>query len=106
MIEVHLFGNLRRHAADPTPTRDTVVHLAGGENNTVGQVLAQVGIDPAEVGNVFLNGRLVPRSGYPILLGYPLAADRPLLQDAYLDVVVAPGDRVGVFPRNMSSVVV
>ena len=61
------------------------MHLAEGENDTVGRVLAQIGIDPAEVSHVFLNGRLVPRSGYPILLGYPLAADEPLLQDAYLD---------------------
>ena len=106
MIEIHLFGSLRRYAADPRPNRDTVVRLSTEEQGTVGQVLAQVGIDPAEVGNIFLNGRLLPRSGYPILLGYPLAADEPLLQDAYLDMAVSAGDRVGVFPRNMSSVVV
>jgi len=106
VINVHLFGSLRRYAADPTPNRDTVVHLPADEQGTVGRVLAQIGIDPAEVSNVFLNGRLVPRSGYPILLGYPLAAGEPLLQDRYLDMPVQRGDRLGVFPRNMGAVVV
>ncbi len=106
MLEVRLYGNLRRYATDPTPTRDTVVRLPTSGGETVGSVLAQIGIAADEVGNIFVNGRLLPRSGYPILLGYPLAAERPLSSERYLDTAVGKDDRLGIFPRNMSSVVV
>lgn len=105
MIEVRLFGDLRRHAGQGA-TSGTALYLPVAAGGTVGQVFAQVGIDLAEVGNVFLNGRLLPRAVYPMLLGYQLAAEQPLAGDDYLAVPVRPGDRVGIFPRNMSSVVV
>jgi hypothetical protein len=105
-IEVHLFGNLRRYAAGSTANHETLIHLPARHGRTVGQVLAEVGIDPAEVGNLFVNGRLLPRSRYPILLGYPLAAEGPLPPDGYLSTPVQGGDRVGIFPQNMSVVVV
>jgi hypothetical protein len=105
-VEVRLFGSLRHYVPESTDAHETVLYLPAQESETVGQVLHQVGIDLAEVGNVFLNGRLLPRSNYPILLGYPLAADRPLSADSYLNTVVQPGDRLGIFPRNMGVVVV
>jgi hypothetical protein len=83
-----------------------VVQLPAAEGCTVGQVLARMGIDLPEVGNIFLNGRLLPRSAYPIVLGYPLVTQVPLSSDAYLNTPVREGDRLGIFPRNMSAVVV
>jgi hypothetical protein len=65
-----------------------------------------LGIEPDTIGNIFINGRLLPRSAYPITLGYALAADRPLILEEYLRSPVETGDRVGIFPRKMSSVVV
>ncbi len=106
MIEVRLFGHLRRYVPGSTPVSDTVLYLPVDSARTVGQVFTQVGIEPTEVGNVFINGRLLPRSLYPITLGYPLAAEGPLTPEKYLDAPVRPGDRVGIFPRNMSAVVV
>jgi len=106
LIEVRLFGDLRRYAPDPAAASGVAVHLPAGGDETVGQVLAQVGIEPEEIGNVFVNGRLLPRSVYPITLGYQLAADGPLSQEGFLSAPVQPGDRVGIFPRKMSSVVV
>ncbi len=73
---------------------------------TLGEVLEQVGVDLDEVSNVFVNGRLLPRSVYPITLGYQLAAEGPLSPEAYLRAAVQPGDRVGILPRKMASVVV
>jgi len=105
LIEVRLFGDLRRHAGEGIAS-GTAIYLPSTENETVGRVFAQVGIDLADVGNVFLNGRLLPRAVYPITLGYQLVAERPLARDEYLAVPVQSGDRVGIFPRNMSSVVV
>lgn len=106
MIEVHLFGSLRQYATNPAPTSGTVVNLPVRERETLGQVLAQMGIDLTEVSNVFLNGRLLPRSVYPITLGYPLAANNPLSPEGYLSTPVRAGDRLGIFPRNMGLVVV
>lgn len=82
------------------------MQLAMGEQETVGQVLARMGIGLEDVGNIFLNGRLLPRSVYPITLGYQLAAPGPLAPEEYLGISVQPGDRLGIFPRNMASVVV
>lgn len=106
MIEVRLFGSLRRVVEDWRPASDTIVHLPVQGGETIGLVLARVGIDPEEVSHVFLNGRLLPRSAYPITLGYPLAAERPLTTEGHLGVPVRSGDRLGVFPSNMGVVVV
>jgi molybdopterin converting factor small subunit len=106
MIEVRLFGTLRHYASESKATHETVIHLPADGGETVGQILAQVGIDLSQIGNVFLNGRLLPRSNYPILLGYPLAAESPLSPDGYRNTPVQAGDRLGIFPRNMGAVVV
>jgi hypothetical protein len=111
MIEVRLFGDLRRYApgpesgAPPVPS-GVAVHVPAGEAGTVGQVLAFLDVDPDEVGNLFLNGRLVPRSLQAVRLGYPLAKSAPLSPEDSLDVAVEDGDRVGVFGRKMCLLVV
>lgn len=106
MIEVRLFGNLQQYSPEPTSVAGTPLHMPLADGATLGQVLDQVGVDPDEVSNVFVNGRLLPRSVYPITLGYQLAADSPLSPEAYLKVPVQSGDRVGIFSRKMASVVV
>ena len=79
MIEVHLYGKLRRFAEDPDPTSDTIVRVPVTEGDTIGRILERIGISLEEVGsNVFLNGEY---SGL----------NRP----------VNPGDRLGVFPDDM-----
>ena len=106
MIEIHLFGDLQRYATDPLPLPGTVLHIQENQAQTVGQILTQVGIAPEEVSHVFLNGRLLPRSAYPMTLGYPLAADKALTLEGCLAAPVQSGDRVGIFPRKMGVVVV
>lgn len=82
------------------------MHLPDGTGETVGEILSHFGIAPETVGNVFLNGRLLPRSVYPITLGYPLTSQVPLAPDAFWNTGVRSGDRLGLFPRTMSAVVV
>lgn len=106
MIEVRLLGDLQRHVRGQSGCSGTVIRLASQEGRTVGQVLAHFGIDPEEVGHVFINGRLLPRSAYPITLGYPLAGNHPLTTEATLDIALSSGDRLGVFPQTMSLVVI
>jgi len=79
VIEVHLYGKLRRFAEDPDPTSETIVWVEAGSTETIGRILKRIGVPLDEVGsNVFLNGEY---SGL----------DRP----------VKPGDRLGVFPDDM-----
>ncbi len=79
VIEVHLYGKLRRFAEDPDPKSDSIVQVPVTKGDTIGQVLARIGIPLEEVGsNVFLNGEYSGLS-------------RP----------VKPGDRLGVFPDDM-----
>jgi hypothetical protein len=106
MIEVRLFGNLRRHATQGGTGPETVLYLPGEAHQTVRAVLAGVGIDPGEISHIFLNGRLLPRSVYPLTLGYPSVASDPLSVDGCLQTPVQEGDRVGIFPGNMGVVVV
>jgi hypothetical protein len=104
-IKVRLFGELRDHAPVGTRTGEPVeVHLTADQ--TLGELLVWLGIEYRKVGNVFINGCLLPRAMYPITLGFRRVAERPLAAEEYLALPVKPGDRVGIFPRNMSSVVV
>ena len=105
MIEVRLFGEFRQYYAGNQPS-GTAIYLPANAGETVGQVLAHFGIAPEAVGNVFLNGRLMPRSVYPITLGYQLTSHVPLAPDAFLSTGVRSGDRLGLFPRTISAVVV
>ena len=79
MIEVHLYGKLRRFAADSDPTGDSVVYVAVEAGDTIYQVLVRLGVPLSEVGsNIFLN-RQYSALGRPV-------------QD---------GDRLAVFPDDM-----
>jgi hypothetical protein len=79
VIEVHLYGRLRRLAAQSGVHRPSIV-WAGIEEGPVAQVLEALGIDRSAVGNIFINGRYDP---------------------AALERTVRSGDRLGVFPRDM-----
>ncbi len=56
MIEIHLYGKLRRFAKDQDPTGDSVVHVPVREGDTIQGVLERLGVPIEEVGsNIFLN---------------------------------------------------
>jgi hypothetical protein len=79
LIEVHLYGRLRRLAAQSDVHRPSTVRVDQGET-TVAQVLAALGVDRAAVGQVFINGRY---------------------HAAPFEQILHPGDRLGVFPPDM-----
>ena len=79
MLEVHLYGKLRRFTDNQDVSRDSVVHVPVGEEDTIGDVVARIGIPLEEVGsNVFLNRE------------YSALSRR-----------VHDGDRLAVFPDDM-----
>ena len=79
MIEVHLYGKLRRFTDNLDPTRDSIVNLPVEEGDTIEDIIRRIGIPNEEIGsNIFLNGE------------YSALKRR-----------VRDGDRLGVFPDNM-----
>ena len=79
MIEIHLYGKLRRFADEQHPASDSVVHVPVQEGDTIQGVLERLGIPMEEVGsNIFLNW-----------------------QYSALTREVKDGDRLAVFPDDM-----
>lgn len=107
MIELHLYGDLRRHAKERRASGQSVVQLGIGDHDTVGNVLREAGIDPTEVGQIFLNRKLLnTRCLMHFWLGYQSAKERIPNGGSYLDAPVRSGDRLGLFPTNMAMLVV
>ncbi|MBM4464087.1 MAG: hypothetical protein FJ014_00720 [Chloroflexi bacterium] len=79
MIEIHLYGKLRRFANEQHPASDSIVYVPGQEGDTIQRLLERLGIPIEEVGsNVFLNW-----------------------QYSALTRRVKDGDRLAVFPDDM-----
>jgi sulfur carrier protein ThiS len=81
MVEVHLYGKLRRYAAESQVTKPSLIHLQLSEGMAVKDALDKMGIPREEVANVFINGRYRHQA---------------------LDVPLWDGDRLGLFPSNMA----
>ena len=107
MVEIYLYGTLRRYAAASRSDRDSVVRFEPRPGETVGTTLARLGIETAEVCHVFLNGALLSTgNSMGTWLGYQ---DAPLSvpdEVAALGTPVQPGDRIGLFARDMALLVV
>ncbi|MCX6094108.1 MAG: hypothetical protein NTY63_04695 [Candidatus Bipolaricaulota bacterium] len=79
MIDVHLYGKLRRFAQDGSPNSDSVVSVPHREGDTVGSVVERLGIPEADLGaNLFVDGHY-----------------------ADLQSPVPDGARLGLFPDDM-----
>ena len=107
MIEVLLYGELRRCAKQRMTSDQPVIQLSVREGETVGDLLHRLGIDPTLVGQVFLNRKLLSsRCSMAPWLGYQSAKERVPIGHSYLDAPVHSGDRLGIFPTRMAMLVV
>jgi molybdopterin converting factor small subunit len=80
VLEVRLYGKLRRCAEEQSVTSDSIVRVPVREGDTIGDVASRLGIAREELGrNIFLNGQL-----------------------SALSRKVRDGDRLGLFPDDMS----
>ncbi len=80
MIEIHLYGKLRRFANKQDPTGDSVLHVPVEGGETIEDIVRRIGIPREELGrNIFLNGQI-----------------------SALGRNVKDGDRLGLFPWDMS----
>lgn len=101
MVEIHVYGKLRRYVEEPRPGQGTVVMLEPGRADTVGSVLEQMGVPAGEVNHIFLNAKLLAsRNRMAPYYGYVQSgAD---LSGWDLNVAVGDGDRLGLFGTDMA----
>ena len=79
MIEIHLYGKLRRFSDQKSPLHESIVFLDVRDGDSIRSVVERIGIPFGELGsNIFLNGEY---SGL----------ERP----------VKDRDRLGLFPNDM-----
>jgi molybdopterin converting factor small subunit len=79
MIEVHLYGKLRRFTDNQDPSRDSIIYVPVKDGNTIDDITRHIGIPHEDLGsNIFLNGEY-----------------------SALERKVKDGDRLGIFPREM-----
>ncbi len=79
MIEVHLYGKLRRFSDNQDPSHDSITYAPVEAGDTIGDIIRHIGI-PLEAlsSNIFLNGEY-----------------------SALGRTVQNGDRLGIFPNDM-----
>jgi hypothetical protein len=101
MVEVHLYGKLRRYAPNTRASAESVVRLEPRAGETVGTLLRRTGIECDEVCHVFLNGSIVrTENSMAPWLRYPEAGEDGLATP------VEDGDRLGLFGADMALLVV
>ena len=105
MVEVYLYGNLRRFAQNGDNSRGGALRMEPRADETVDTLLMRMEMPLDEIHHIFLNGKLlVTRSGMARWLRFPQVRPDPF--DWNLGTPVKSGDRIGLFGRDMAALVV
>jgi len=105
MVEIHVYGKLRRYAPGSSPSRDSWIVVDPIEDETIEMLLERVGIGADEIYHIFLNSKLLAtHSTMAKWLGYQQVRESPF--DWNLKVAVKDGDRIGLFGEDMATLVV
>lgn len=102
MVEIRLYGKLRRYAKEEP---DNIIRVKPEPGETLDLLLNRVGIPTSDIYSIFFNSKLLAaRSGMASWIGYPQVRANPFDWD--LSVAVKPSDRIGLFGRDMAALVV
>ncbi len=105
MVEIRIYGKLRQYLKEPETSQSGILKLSVEPEETVEALLARIGIPLDAIYTIFLNSKLLAsRSLMAYRMGYQQVRENPL--DWELDIVVKAGDRIGLFGRDMSALVV
>jgi hypothetical protein len=107
MVNIHLYGELRRHAKQQRVDRPSILSLPLEESASLDEILQRIGIKPDEAPQIFLNRKLLT-SPSPMApwLGYVTATGSVLQNEEHLNITIHRGDRLGLFPPNMALLVI
>jgi putative ubiquitin-RnfH superfamily antitoxin RatB of RatAB toxin-antitoxin module len=104
-VEIHLYGKLRKYAPDSRADRENVLQVALDSGATIRTALEHASIAEDEVCHIFLNGALFStHNSMAPWLGYRQA--QPNVHQREADVLLKPGDRLGIFGHDMAALVV
>lgn len=96
MVEIHLYGKIRKYADGFSPASNHILSLELGTGETLESLLARVGIPDNEINHIFLNAKLlVSRSRAARMFDLPQVNTDTA--EWNLAVPVDHGDRIGVF---------
>ena len=102
MVDIHLYGKLRRYAKD---SPDSIIRVTPESNETLDHLLNRMGMALSDIYSIFYNSKLLAaRSGMASWIGYPQVRATPFDWD--LSVTVQSSDRIGLFGRDMAALVV
>ena len=102
MAEIRLYGKLRRYAQD---NPDSIIRVTPDSNETLAILLKRLGIPLNDIYSIFYNSKLLAaRSGMASWIRYPQVHATPFDWD--LSITVQSSDRIGLFGRDMSALVV
>lgn len=105
MVEIHVYGKLRRHVAPERAGQDNVIRISPEPDDTIVSILEKVEIPVEEIYSIFLNAKLLAaKSGMARWIGYQQA--RTDIFDWDLKMPIKTGDRLGLFGRDMAALVV
>jgi hypothetical protein len=105
MAEIHLYGKLRRYAQDIPSDHGNVIRVSPETDETLEMLLARLEIPVDEIYSIFFNSKLLAaRTAMASWIGYRQLRTDPF--DWNLNVAVQPIDRIALFGRDMSALVV
>jgi len=105
MIDIHLYGKLRRFAPDSRPSANSVILVEAIAGETLDSFLTQIGIEVDEIFPIFMNSKLLAtHNTMAKWLGYCQVRKDP--ENWGLSVLVKYGDRIGLFGEDMAALVV
>ncbi len=105
MVEIRIYGKLRRYAQDIPTDSDNVIRITPDSDETLDLLLTRLGIPLAEIYSIFFNSKLLAaRTGMAKWIGYRQVHSDPFDWD--LKVTVKSSDRIGLFGRDMAALVV
>lgn len=105
MVEIHLYGKLRRYAKNNPSSQDSVIRLEHQPDETIESLLERIGISVDEIHHIFYNSKLLAtHTTMALWLGYQQERTNPFDWD--LSVPVESGDRIGLFGKDMALLVV
>ena len=105
MVEIRIYGKLRRYAQDIPIDSDNVIRVSPDPGETLETLLARLDIPVEKIYSIFFNSKLLAaRSGMASMVGYRQVRENPYNWD--LNIAVNPSDRIGLFGRDMAALVV
>jgi len=105
MVQIRLYGRLRRHAHDQGAGGRDPIEAEPEIGETLGSLLVRLQIPLDEIHHVFLNNKLLAtHNSMATWADYQRVRADP--HDWDLSVPIESGDRVGLFGRDMAVLVV